>query len=113
MLKDPRSERLISNFVGQWLQARDVETVPVSAKSILGLDSNREAARAFDEEFVELARSVYRTNDRRAALAQWELSTEEAMAYETRLGLESIASEEMAEAVGRFVSGEGRHGSGV
>ena len=48
MLKDPRSERLISNFVGQWLQARDVETVPVSAKSILGLDSNREAARAFD-----------------------------------------------------------------
>jgi len=52
-------------------------------------------------------------NDRRAALAQWELSTEEAMAYETRLGLESIASAEMAEAVGRFVSGEGRHGSGV
>jgi hypothetical protein len=35
------------------------------------------------------------------------------MAYETRLGLESIASDEMAEAVGRFVSGEGRHGSGV
>lgn len=28
----------------------------------------KEAARAFDEEFVELARSVYRTNDRRAAL---------------------------------------------
>jgi len=28
----------------------------------------KEAARAFDAEFVELARSVYRTNDRRAAL---------------------------------------------
>lgn len=28
----------------------------------------KEAARVFDEEFVELARSVYRTNDRRAAL---------------------------------------------
>jgi enoyl-CoA hydratase len=52
-------------------------------------------------------------NDRRAALAQWELSTEQAMAYETRLGLDSIASDQMAEAVGRFVSGEGRHGSGV
>ena len=28
----------------------------------------KEAARAFDEEFVELARAVYRTNDRRAAI---------------------------------------------
>ena len=29
---------------------------------------DKEAARAFDAEFVELARSVYRTNDRRAAI---------------------------------------------
>ncbi len=28
----------------------------------------KEAAKAFDAEFVELARSVYRTNDRRAAI---------------------------------------------
>ncbi len=28
----------------------------------------KEAARTFDAEFVELARSVYRTNDRRAAI---------------------------------------------
>lgn len=28
----------------------------------------KEAARAFDDEFVELARSVYRVNDRRAAI---------------------------------------------
>lgn len=28
----------------------------------------KESAKAFDAEFVELARSVYRTNDRRAAL---------------------------------------------
>lgn len=28
----------------------------------------KEAARLFDAEFVELARSVYRTNDRRAAI---------------------------------------------
>jgi hypothetical protein len=28
----------------------------------------KEAARQFDDEFVELARSVYRTNDRRAEL---------------------------------------------
>lgn len=48
MLKDPRSDRLVKNFVGQWLQARDVETVEVIAKSILGLRSNREAERLFD-----------------------------------------------------------------
>jgi len=48
MLADPRSQRLVRNFVGQWLQVRDVETVAVSAKDILGLPSNREAARAFD-----------------------------------------------------------------
>jgi hypothetical protein len=48
MLDDPRSQRLVENFVGQWLQVRDIDTVPVSAKSILGLSSNREAARVFD-----------------------------------------------------------------
>lgn len=48
MLADPRARRLTRNFVGQWLQVRDVESVPVSAKDILGLGSNGEAARAFD-----------------------------------------------------------------
>lgn len=48
MLADPRANRLVKNFVGQWLQARDVETVAVSAKTILGMESNREASRVFD-----------------------------------------------------------------
>ncbi|MEX1114594.1 MAG: DUF1592 domain-containing protein [Akkermansiaceae bacterium] len=48
MLKDDRSQRLVKNFVGQWLQARDVETVAVSAKTILDLETNRDAALAFD-----------------------------------------------------------------
>jgi Protein of unknown function (DUF1592)/Protein of unknown function (DUF1588)/Protein of unknown function (DUF1587)/Protein of unknown function (DUF1585)/Protein of unknown function (DUF1595)/Planctomycete cytochrome C len=48
MLKDPRSERLTENFVGQWLQARDVTTVAVSAPTILGVANNYEAAKAFD-----------------------------------------------------------------
>jgi len=48
MLKDPRSERLVKNFVGQWLQARDVETVAMSAKTILGTQTNRQAAKVFD-----------------------------------------------------------------
>ena len=48
MLADPRARRLTENFVGQWLQIRDVNSVPVVAKDILGLDSNREAAHVFD-----------------------------------------------------------------
>ncbi|MEO5716122.1 MAG: DUF1592 domain-containing protein [Luteolibacter sp.] len=48
MLKDPRSERLVKNFVGQWLQARDVETVAMSAKTILGTETSRQAAKVFD-----------------------------------------------------------------
>ena len=48
MLADPRSRRLTENFVGQWLQARDVATAPISAPTILGVADNREAADIFD-----------------------------------------------------------------
>ncbi len=48
MLDDPRSARLVKNFTGQWLQARDIETASINAKDILGLPSNREAAKIFD-----------------------------------------------------------------
>ena len=48
MLADPRSQRLTESFIGQWLQARDVETVPVNAKSVLGLETNRDASQVFD-----------------------------------------------------------------
>ena len=48
MLADPRSRRLTENFVGQWLQARDVATAPISAPTILGVADNREAAEIFD-----------------------------------------------------------------
>lgn len=48
MLADPRSQRMVRNFVGQWLQTRDVDTVAISAKTILGKPTNREAAEVFD-----------------------------------------------------------------
>lgn len=48
MLADPRSARFVKNFVGQWLQTRDVDTVAISARTILGMDTNREAAHVFD-----------------------------------------------------------------
>jgi len=37
MLRDSRSQGLVKNFVGQWLQARDIETVPINARAVLGI----------------------------------------------------------------------------
>ncbi|HEV2691810.1 MAG TPA: DUF1592 domain-containing protein, partial [Verrucomicrobiae bacterium] len=35
MLKSPRSEEFVKDFTGQWLRARDIETIPLEPKSIL------------------------------------------------------------------------------
>ena len=37
MLRDPQAAALVRNFTGQWLQARDVEIVPINARAVLGL----------------------------------------------------------------------------
>jgi hypothetical protein len=37
MLRDPRSAGFVRNFTGQWLQARDVEFVPINKRAVLGL----------------------------------------------------------------------------
>lgn len=41
MLKDPKSQAFVRNFPGQWLQARDIETVPINARAILGAGDAR------------------------------------------------------------------------
>lgn len=50
-------------------------------------------------------------SDRLSALEQWDLAFDEAMANETRRGLEVIASGETREGASRFASGAGRHGA--
>ena len=35
MLADKRADALEKNFVGQWLQARDIETIPIEANSVV------------------------------------------------------------------------------
>jgi hypothetical protein len=45
MLADGRADALVQNFVGQWLQARDVETVPIDARAVLGRDERRDPER--------------------------------------------------------------------
>ncbi|MBC8001735.1 MAG: DUF1592 domain-containing protein [Opitutaceae bacterium] len=38
MLADPRADALMQNFSGQWLQARDIETVQIDSRSVLARD---------------------------------------------------------------------------
>ncbi|MEI6873158.1 MAG: DUF1592 domain-containing protein, partial [Verrucomicrobiota bacterium] len=47
MLADSKSSRFTRNFVGQWLQMRDSETVPIQANVILGVRSNEQAGKLF------------------------------------------------------------------
>ncbi len=68
-------ETLRATWAASPLAGRDVsrptaELREVNAKlwDIEDRIREKEAARLFDAEFVELARSVYRTNDRRAAI---------------------------------------------
>jgi hypothetical protein len=44
LLKDDKSERFVTNFVGQWLQARDVETLAFDERRLLE-EKDLEAAR--------------------------------------------------------------------
>lgn len=68
-------ELLRATWAASPLAARDV-AVPVAAlkavnEALWDIEDRiraKEAAQAFDAEFVELARSVYRTNDRRAEI---------------------------------------------
>ncbi|MCB0967235.1 MAG: enoyl-CoA hydratase, partial [Ilumatobacter sp.] len=49
-------------------------------------------------------------SDRRSSYEQWGMSVDDALANETRLGLQVIASGETLEGASRFAGGEGRHG---
>jgi hypothetical protein len=42
MLKDDRSDELVGNFAGQWLQTRDVESVSIDARIVQARDSGQE-----------------------------------------------------------------------
>jgi Protein of unknown function (DUF1588)/Protein of unknown function (DUF1587)/Protein of unknown function (DUF1592)/Protein of unknown function (DUF1585)/Protein of unknown function (DUF1595) len=42
MLADSRSEALVQNFVGQWLQVRDVEGIAIDARLVLARDNGQE-----------------------------------------------------------------------
>jgi Protein of unknown function (DUF1592)/Protein of unknown function (DUF1588)/Protein of unknown function (DUF1587)/Protein of unknown function (DUF1585)/Protein of unknown function (DUF1595) len=60
MLADPKSEELIRNFTGQWLQSRDFEHFPIQARTILRQDK---LPGMMEGEVGELKRSMKRETE--------------------------------------------------
>lgn len=47
MIDDPKSERFVERFVGQWLQAQDVESLSIDARRALGIRDLGDSLRVF------------------------------------------------------------------
>lgn len=56
MLKDGKSQRFIESFVGQWLQARDVETIHIEARAATGQRDLGAARREFSSRLRQAMR---------------------------------------------------------
>ena len=68
------------------------------------------AASTLAHEIAALPQGCLR-NDRRSSFEQWNLSLADALANETKLGLDTIMSGETLEGAARFAAGAGRHGA--
>ncbi len=69
----------------------------------------RATAVALAHELAALPQVCLR-NDRRSSYEQWGVDLDQALARETELGLDSLASGEALEGATRFAGGAGRHG---
>ena len=48
MLSDKKADRMVGNFVGQWLQARDLSGLSIDVRRILQERSRRNAEQVFN-----------------------------------------------------------------
>jgi hypothetical protein len=58
MLADTRSEAFIENFVGQWLQVRDVEGIDINARAVLARDAGQERDMRQTRERFQALRDI-------------------------------------------------------
>ena len=71
---------------------------------------SRETAEALARQIASFPQECTR-NDRRSAYDQFGLDLDAAIRHEFALGMKSLASPELSGGLGRFRSGQGRHGS--
>ena len=70
LMGDPRSEALVKNFTGQWLQARDVETISIEPVAALG----------FQKEFEAILDQFREVRERRRAARKADVEKQKAEA---------------------------------
>jgi hypothetical protein len=70
MLADSRADELVRNFVGQWLQARDVEGIDINARIVLARDAGA-------EKELERRRREFREQREREAQQNLKLTPEQ------------------------------------
>jgi hypothetical protein len=58
MMADEKSQSLVRSFIGQWLQVRDVESVPINARAVLGVTASRNPDGSRVEFNSELRRAM-------------------------------------------------------
>ena len=113
MLTDPRSAEFIGNFVGQWLQARDIESVIINAPAVMSrerlpdpeAEKRRDRFRALnrkppdelseaEKKELQQARTVFFASFRR--FREFELNGElrRAMRRETEMYFEHIVRQD-------------------
>lgn len=105
MVKDPRSEALIRNFTGQWLQARNIDHIPIEPAAVLGfqeeLDAIREKfgfrlfrrQRGGEEDSPELQAARERSRELRELAGRFNPNLRESMRRETEMTFEYILRE--------------------
>ena len=80
------------------------------ANRVVPTGEARSAAIALAQQIARFPQTCMR-NDRASAYAQWDLSFDEAMAYESRMGRATLLSNESVAGAARFASGKGRGGN--
>ena len=60
MIEDRRSDAFVENFVGQWLQTRDVEALPFDVRKVMGIVDRPAGERIFS---VEVRRAMRRETE--------------------------------------------------
>lgn len=72
MLRDPRSNEFVRNFTGQWLQARDIATVPISTFEVFVREHPSPETEKARETFRRIVRipEEKRTPEEMAAFAE-------------------------------------------
>jgi hypothetical protein len=63
MLADKRSEGLVQNFTGQWLQVRDVDGTAIDARAILARDTGQEKVLRAAIEQIRNSPKIFSLND--------------------------------------------------